>query len=77
MIVLRRRPNIVDGAMLLDKVNKRFPRHALRSLNKNAKHQDRIADAIKKLMLINRVDLQRAFDAWTGKDTFLTRFQKT
>jgi hypothetical protein len=74
MEVLRKRPRVVDGTMMLDKVHKRRPRHALRCMNRNAKHHDRLADAIKKLLLINRVDLQRAFDKWAGKDNFPSRF---
>jgi hypothetical protein len=70
MEVLRKRPRVVDGTMMLDKVHKRRPRHALRCLNKNAKHHDRLADAIKKLLLINRVDVQRALMKWEGKDDF-------
>jgi hypothetical protein len=76
MAVLKKRPNIIDGAMMLDKVNKKHPRKALRSFNKKVVHDQRTNDAAKKLMLINRVDLQRVFDKWAGRDDFPTRFKK-
>jgi hypothetical protein len=37
MATLRQRPNIVDGAMMLDRINKRYPRHTLWSLARHAR----------------------------------------
>jgi hypothetical protein len=77
IVVLRRRPNIVDGAMMLDRVNRRLPRHALRVLFKNNKYHDQLADAVKKLMLINRVDLQLFFAKWSGRHDIPSTVRKT
>jgi hypothetical protein len=77
MAVLRKRPNIVDGVMMLDKVNQYRPRHSLRLLHKNAKHFDRLHDAVKKLLLINRVDLQLFFAKWSGRHDIPSTVRKT
>jgi hypothetical protein len=77
MAALRKRPHIVDGAEKLDKVHKKRPRKALRNFDRNVLRKTKQENSVKKLGLIYRISLQRAFDKWAGKDNFPEKFRKT
>jgi hypothetical protein len=68
---LARRPLFIDGVLKLANVVNKRPRHAFRALGLRTGRTKTAQDAVKKLMLINRVDMQRFFSLWaaTGTDT--------
>ena len=62
--VLNKRPQIVEGVSKLENLQRRKPRHALRSVNKRNNQRDKIKGVIQKLRLIIKNNLQKAMDSW-------------
>jgi hypothetical protein len=61
---MRRDNRIKEGVAALDTINRKQPRHALRSVNKRNHMKKRISDAMAKVLFISKNSLRYYLDKW-------------